>query len=302
MRSAVMLAQRYDISPLIIGMTVVAVGTSAPELVVSMGAALEGAPGLAVGNVVGSNIANVLLILGIAALIIPIQIGEATLRRDGAMVVSGTLFFIALGLHGDLDTMAGILLLISFFVFLGMSYWRDTHAGSDANAQTGEVIKEFEGWPKSTLGSFFAVIAGPLGLFIGAELLIDGGVSIARTWGVSEEVIGLTLFAFGTSVPELAATIAAARRGHADVGLGNVAGSNLFNILGVAGATALVAPLPMSKQIVTFDVWVMLASTLILVPVLAMGCRISRLTGGGMLAAYLVYIWIQIHGVDELIG
>ena len=113
---------------------------------------------------VGSNIANLLLVIRIAALIMPIQIGEATLRRDSAMVVSGTLFFIALSLHGELDTKAGILLLTSFFVFLGMSYWRDTHAGPDANAQTGDVIEELEGWPKSTLGSLFTVIFGILGL------------------------------------------------------------------------------------------------------------------------------------------
>ncbi|MBT6096187.1 MAG: calcium/sodium antiporter [Rhodospirillaceae bacterium] len=297
-RGAVMLAERYGVSPMVIGMTVVAVGTSAPELVVSVRAALEGAPGLAVGNVVGSNIANVLLILGVAALIMPIKPSEAGLRRDGAMLVGGTLLFMALAARGELGTFAGILLLIGFFVFLAISYWRDKGGNGDA----AESLEEFEGWPKSALGSAIAVIVGLAGLIGGAEVLINGGVEIARSWGVSEEVIGLTLFAFGTSLPELAATVVAAWRGHAAVGLGNVLGSNLFNILGVAGTTALVAPLPISAQVISFDMWVMLASTLILVPVLAIGWRISRFTGGVLFAVYIGYIWLQAHGVERVLG
>jgi cation:H+ antiporter len=298
-RGAVMLAERYGVSPMVIGMTVVAVGTSAPELVVSVRAAMEGAPGLAVGNVVGSNIANVLLILGVAALIMPIKPAEAGLRRDGAMLVGGTLLFMGLAMRGEMDVLAGVLLLIGFFVFLIISYWRDRDGGGD---EAKEALEEFEGWPKSTLGSVVAVFIGLAGLIGGAELLIMGGVEIARSWGVSEEVIGLTLFAFGTSLPELAATVVAAWRGHAEVGLGNVVGSNLFNILGVAGTTALVAPLPISAQVIGFDMWVMLASSLLLVPVLAIGWKISRAAGGVLFAAYIAYIWIQAQGVDNILG
>ena len=297
-RGAVMLAERFGVSPLVIGMTVVAIGTSAPELMVSVRAALEGAPGLAVGNVVGSNIANVLLILGIAALISPIKRREATLRRDGGMLVGGTLLFIALATTGELSSMAGSLLLVGFFVFLAISYWRDSHGDGDGD----DGLEEFEGWPKTTGGAVVVVILGLAGLAGGAELLINGGVAVARSWGVSEEVIGLTLFAFGTSLPELAATVVAARRGHAEVGLGNVVGSNLFNILGVAGVTALVAPLPISEQVGSFDIWVMLAATIILVPVLAIGWRITRLAGGILTAIYIVYIWMQSQGIDQLLS
>lgn len=295
-RGAVMLAERFGVSPLVIGMTVVAVGTSAPELVVSVRAALAGAPGLAVGNVVGSNIANVLLIMGVSALIMPVKKSEASLRRDGAMLVGGTLLFMALGFRGDFDLLAGGLLLVGFFLFLTISYWRDT--ADDGEAEASEALEEFEGWPKTTWGSLIAVVTGLAGLAAGAELLIAGGTGVARSFGVSEEVIGLTVFAFGTSLPELAATVVAALRGHGEVGLGNVVGSNLFNILGVAGVTATVTPLPLSDKIVGFDMWVMLLSTLILVPVLARGWRITRTAGGAMLAAYLVYIWSQTQGIE----
>ena len=297
-RGAVMLAERFGVSPLVIGMTVVAVGTSAPELVVSVRAALAGAPGLAVGNVVGSNIANVLLIMGVAAAIMPVKKSESSLRRDGAMLVGGTLLFMALGYRGVLDNLAGGLLLIGFFIFLTISYWRD----SAGNGDVDDSLEEFEGWPKTTWGSVIAVLLGLFGLAAGAELLIVGGTEVARSFGVSEEVIGLTVFAFGTSLPELAATVVAAMRGHGEVGLGNVVGSNLFNILGVAGVTAVVAPLPLSDKVITFDMWVMLASTLILVPVLARGWRITRTAGGAMVAIYLVYIWAQTQGVEGLIS
>jgi cation:H+ antiporter len=300
-RGAVMLAERFGVSPLVIGMTVVAIGTSAPELVVSVRAGLQGAPGLAVGNVVGSNIANVLLILGAAALISPFQRSETSLKRDSVMLIGGTLLFIVLALRGSLDIYAGGALLVGLFAFLGLSYWRDSHdTGGEEEAE--ESLKEFEGWPKSLGGEIVAVLAGLIGLAAGAEILISGGVQIARAWGVSEEVIGLTLFAFGTSLPELAATVVAAWRGHDEVGIGNVLGSNLFNILGVAGFTALLVPLPISANILGFDMWVMLAAALVMVPLVALGWRLPRLAGAGMVAAYLGYIWLQARGVERIIG
>lgn len=300
-RGAVMLAERFGVSPLVIGMTVVAIGTSAPELVVSVRAGLQGAPGLAVGNVVGSNIANVLLILGAAALISPFQRSETSLKRDSVMLIGGTLLFVVLALRGALDIYAGGALLVGLFAFLGLSYWRDSHdIGGDEEAE--ESLKEFEGWPKSLGGEIVAVIAGLVGLAAGAEILISGGVQIARAWGVSEEVIGLTLFAFGTSLPELAATVVAAWRGHGEVGIGNVLGSNLFNILGVAGFTALLVPLPISANILGFDMWVMLAAALVMVPLVALGWRLPRLAGAAMVAAYLGYIWLQARGVERIIG
>ncbi|MEK9752975.1 MAG: calcium/sodium antiporter [Rhodospirillaceae bacterium] len=300
-RGAVMLAERFGVSPLVIGMTVVAIGTSAPELVVSVRAAFQGAPGLAVGNVVGSNIANVLLILGAAAMISPFQRSEGGLKRDSVILIGGTLLFIVLALRGELDTYAGAALLVGFFAFLGLSYWRESHDPGEAE-EAEETIKEFEGWPKSLAGEIVAVVAGLVGLAAGAELLITGGVQVARTWGVSEEVIGLTLFAFGTSLPELAATIVAAWRGHGEVGIGNVLGSNVFNILGVAGVTAVLVPLPISDKVMAFDTWVMLAAALAMVPLVAFGWRLSRLAGAAMFAAYIGYVWLQARGVEGLVG
>ena len=297
-RGAVVLAKQIGISPLIIGMTIVALGTSAPELVVSISAVLGGASGLAIGNVVGSNIANVLLVMGAAAIIMPVKRQGDAMWREGIMLIGATLLFIALAVRGDLDFLSGTLLMIGFFVFLGMSYWREL----DSDENPNEVLKEFEGGPKSTPTSVLMIGLGLLGLALGADLLITGGIEVARLWAVSEEVIGLTVFALGTSLPELAATGVAAMRGHSEVGLGNVVGSNLFNMLGVAGGTALVAPLPISTQILSFDIWVMLVATILMIPVLAMGWRMTRATGSVMIGGYLLYVWAQSRGVENLVS
>lgn len=300
-RGAVSLASRLGISPMVIGMTVVAVGTSAPELVVSVNAALEGATGLAVGNVIGSNIANVLLVLGVACLLSPIVERPAAMTRDAVAFSLGTLVFVALCLRGTLDWVAGVVLLIAFFAFIGASYWRGSH-DPDAAADTVEEVEDLQGWPASNGGIALAIIGGLAGLAVGSEFLVQGGTEIARSFGVSEEVIGLTLFALGTSLPELAASVIAAMKGHADVGFGNIVGSNLFNILGVAGAAALTAPLPVHEQIIGFDIWIMLASSALLMPVLLFGWRIGRMSGLLFALGYGTYIWIQTVGVTQVIG
>jgi len=300
-RGAVALAERMGISPMVIGMTIVAIGTSAPELVVSVNAALEGATGLAVGNVIGSNIANVLLVLGVACILMPIIERPAALKRDGAMLLFGTLLFVGLCLRETLDGMAGILLLVGFASFIGISYWRES-SEPELAADHVQEVEDLEGWPTSTAGMIIAIVGGLVGLAVGSEFLVDGGADIARTFGVSEEVIGLTLFALGTSLPELAASVIAAMKGHADVGIGNVVGSNLFNILGVAGAAALTAPLPVHSQILSFDIWVMLASSLLLLPILIFGWRIGRFSGLLFLVAYIGYITMQALGVETVLA
>ncbi|MEK9724205.1 MAG: calcium/sodium antiporter, partial [Rhodospirillaceae bacterium] len=224
-RGAVSLASRCGISPMIIGMTVVAIGTSAPELVVSVNAAREGATGLAVGNVIGSNIANVLLVLGVACVLSPIVERPAALMRDGAFFGFGTLLFVGLCLRGILDGMAGVLLLIGFVTFIAISYWRES-SDPELSADHVQEVEDLQGWPNTTTGIGVAIFGGLIGLAIGSEFLVEGGAEIARTFGVSEEVIGLTLLALGTSLPELAASVIAAIKGHADVGIGNVVGSN----------------------------------------------------------------------------
>ena len=289
-RGAVALARRLGISPLVIGMTVIAFGTSAPELVVCVNAALSGAPGIALGNVIGSNTANILLILGAAGVLMPVAAGARGLTGDGWVLVGGSVLFAALCWPATLGPVAGGVLLATFFAFLWYSYRRQAGGGA-AQSPLGQSA-EVRGWRRSTLLTWAALLGGIAGVVLGADLLVEGGVAVARTMGVPEEIIGLTLIAIGTSLPELAASVVAALRGHAEVVLGNVIGSNLFNLLGVAGTTALVAPLPVADQIRGFDIWVMLAATAVLFVVLLGKWRIGRPLAALFLVAYVAYIGV----------
>jgi cation:H+ antiporter len=300
-RGAVNLADRLGIPPIVVGMTVVAIGTSAPELVVSLKATFAGSPGLALGNLVGSNIANVLLILGATCVLKPIVVHSGSTTMDGYVFIGGSIIFTGLCLNGELSVVAGVILLVAFFMFLGATYWRDTH-DPEAAAELVEEVEELRGDSKPMALSFALVVAGIVGLIAGADLLVEGGTEIARAFGVSEEVIGLTLFALGTSLPELAASIVAAYRGHPAVAIGNVVGSNMFNILGVGGVIASVATIPVAAQIAQFDVWVMLGSAVLLLPVLVFAWRITRFSGAMLLVAYGGYVWIQAIGVDKVLA
>jgi len=301
-RGAVTLARKLGISPMIIGLTVVALGTSAPELIVAVEAALEGAAGMAVGNVVGSNIANILLILGVSGLIYPIASNPAAMKRDGTLLGVMTLLFTLICWQGTVDIWSGAALLALFFFFLGHSYWRETHAedpeAAELHAKEAEEIEALKGGVPIALAATFG---GILVLVVGSEFLVTSGVELARTWGVSEEVIGLTMIALGTSLPELAASAVAAYRRHTDVALGNVVGSNLFNMLAVMGTAAMVAPLPVAKQILQFDLWVMLFATLLLVVFALTRQMLSRLEAGLLLLIYIVYIGLQAKGVEALL-
>jgi cation:H+ antiporter len=306
-RGAVALAKRWGVSALVIGMTVVAMGTSAPELVVSVGAALSGSTGMALGNVVGSNIANVLLILGATGLVRSIRSEPKGLYPDAVSLMGGSLVFAWLCVNGTIGFAGGLVLLILFFAFLGNSYWQESRAiaaGKMAEADDIHVkeVAELTGLPRSLWLMIASIAVGVAGLWLGAELLVGGGTAIARTLGVSDEVIGLTLIALGTSLPELAASVMAALRGHTDVALGNVVGSNLFNILGVAGATAVITPLPVPEQMIRFDLWVMLAATALVLPFLVRGKHFDRPLAGVFLFGYVVYIAIQHVGVGALLG
>ncbi len=298
-RGAVSMADRFGVSPLIIGMTVVAIGTSAPELVVSLNAVFEGAPGLAIGNIVGSNIANVLLILGATCLLKPIVDHPGSSPLDGWILIGGSALFMGLCLYGVIGLVAGVLLMLAFFGFLAASYWRNSQSPK-AKKEAALEIEELQGKRKPVYIAFMMALAGLVGLGLGADLLVTGGVDVARNFGVSEEVIGLTLFALGTSLPELAASLVAAMRGHPAVAIGNVIGSNLFNILGIAGILGLVGTIPVPLQILEFDVWVMFLSTLVLFPVLVLDWRIPRVTGTALLVAYVGYIWAQAYGIENL--
>ena len=295
-RGAVALARRFGISALVIGMTVVALGTSAPELLVSLNAALSGAPGLAVGNVVGSNIANILLILGAAGLVTPIACAAAGLRRDGAILLAGTLIFSALSFRGVVDVWSGAVLLIAFSYFLWNSY-----KGAAAGGTAGEAGDS--GMPPANLlVAVLMFLAGLAALLAGSELVVRGGVAAARLFGVSDAVIGLTVVALGTSLPELAASVVAAYRGHTDVALGNVVGSNLFNVLGVIGVVAVVTPVTVEARVVDFDIWIMIGATLLLLPFMMGGLRqIGRAPALAFLIMYIAYIGAIGLGVDRIV-
>ncbi len=288
-RGAVSLAKILRLPPLVIGMTVVAIGTSAPELMVTLDAALVGAPGLAIGNLVGSNIANVLLVLGVSCLLSPIQGPESANRRDGVVLIAGTALFVLLCAQGQLSALSGGVMFVAFVGFLASTYRREAKDESAA----AEHILEVEGIRPmaSPVGIvILTLLAGLAGVVWGADLLVEGGVAIARAFGVSDEVIGLTVVAFGTSLPELAASVVAAYRGHSDIAVGNVVGSNLFNILGIAGFVAMVAPLPVAASILSFDIWVMAGATVLLLPILLGRWHPRRSSGVFFLILYGAYI------------
>lgn len=288
-RGAVSLALSMGVSALLAGLVIVGFGTSTPELLVSLRAALEGSPDIAVGNVVGSNIANVLLILGAAALIKPIACQPAAVYRDGAAVLAVSLAMVGLGWTGMVGRWTGAAMFAALLGYMAYCYGSETRGGDPA-ARMHEEEAELKEGHLPVWRSVLYALGGLLALMAGAELLVDGASSIARALGVPEAVIGLTLVALGTSLPELATSIAAAFRGKSDVAVGNVLGSNLFNILGILGVTAAVTPIPVSPQIVQYDLWIMLASAAVLLPLLLTGRRLSRAEGGLFLIAYAAYI------------
>ena len=298
-RGAVAMAERFGVSPLVIGLTVVACGTSAPELVICIDAVLSGVPSIAIGNVVGSNIANVLLVLGLPALIAPIACNPEGMRRNGALMVATSLLFAAFALGGTVVRWQGGALLVLLLAFLVFSYLNSVPRRVRQGAY-GHEFEAIETVPKSGLVSLAFVVAGSVGLVIGSGWLIDGAVGVARSWGVSEAVIGLTLIAIGTSLPELAASLAGALRGHGDVAVGNVLGSNMFNILGIMGAAALVAPIPVPAEILGFDLWVMLGVAVVLGAFALRGGSIGRAVGLVFILSYAAYLTAQFQGLSGI--
>ena len=300
-RGAVGLAERLGVSKLVIGMTVIAFGTSAPELIVSLNATLNGSPGLAVGNLVGSNVANILLILGVSGMIQSIKVDSKALTRDGWVLLLGTAAFIAFAVDGAFELYDGLLLLLMFSGFLYYTFDRERngalqHSANPYEQGVNEKAAVFHTFWIATL----LVCIGFACLIGGSELLVSGGVAIARSFGITEAVIGLTIIAFGTSLPELAASAVAAYRKHTDLAVGNIVGSNLFNILGIAGLIAVITPMHVPSRIMYFDMWIMFAVTLILTPYLIGNKEvIGRTTSGFFVVAYLAYITAVGYGIES---
>lgn len=282
-KGAVNLALRLGIPALVVSLTVVAFGTSAPELLVSVQAILEGAPGLALGNVVGSNTANVLLVLGVPALIATLHTSECETRRDYLYMVAASLLFIAFCFSGRLVWWHGLVLLCLLVCILAATFL--SSRGDTVDVEGAE--PSLPGWKLTAF-----LVLGLIGLPMGADLLVDGATAIARAYGVTETVIGLTLVAIGTSLPELATTVMAAIRRHADVALGNVIGSNLFNLLAIIGVALLVGPIPVEPSFLRLDLWIMFGATLMLIPFVFFRRDITRTWGVLLFGLYAGYIAI----------
>ncbi|MDH3335826.1 MAG: calcium/sodium antiporter [Rhodospirillaceae bacterium] len=298
-RGAVQIATRLGLSPLLIGMTVVAFGTSAPELVVSLNAAFSGTSGIALGNVVGSNIANILLILGATCLVAPVMVDPKAVLRDGIMLLVASVFFVWVSLLGYIGSFVGSIMVISLIAYFVRSYFLERNDGTASAKLHERETEEFKDIKINIWLAWGFFVVGLGGVIYGADLLVHSGSEIARNLGVSEEVIGLTVIAIGTSLPELAASVVAALRGHTDVAIGNIVGSNLFNILLVGGGVAAVHPLDVPEQIQRFDIWVMLAATIMLFAYLVLGRRFRRREGTVLLGAYGGYVALQAHGVSN---
>lgn len=280
-RGAVSLANRLGLPPLVIGLTVVGFGTSMPELVVSLEAVFSGAGDIAVGNVIGSNTANILLILGAAALITPMSAKIAGLGRDLSVMLAVAFLVLGLAWLGGVARIAGIAMVVALLVYLAYAAWSSRSHDEDIGE---EVTIRMNGWLEAAY-----IIGGLAALVIGGNLLISSATTIAREFGVPEAVIGLTIVAVGTSLPELATSVIAAFRKHSEVAIGNVVGSNIFNILGILGITSAVQPLAIPQSMLTFDVPVMIAASLVFAGLVLMAGRISRLAAIAFLAAYAAY-------------
>lgn len=290
-RGAAALALKANIPPLLIGLTLVSMGTSAPELFASVEAALEGHPGLAVGNVLGSNVANLALILGLTALIRPVTVDRMALRLDIPLMLGASLLFVAVASDLEMTRTEGIGALLLMGLFIASLFRR---ARQQDNPDDGDV-SETGGWAsKSVFALLGVILAGTGALYFGSEAFVDGASRFALHMGVSDHVIGLTVVAFGTSLPEIVASSMAAWRGQSDLAVGNVVGSNLFNLLLVLGTTATIMPLPMGPEVLSWDIGWLLGTAVALIPLALLGGlrtpRLGRWQGGLFVLAYLVYI------------
>lgn len=281
-RGSVGIARRMSISPLLIGLTVVGFGTSTPELLVSVDAAWRGVPDIALGNVIGSNIANILLIVGLSAVVWPIKVMGDTLRRDTAVMMAAGLALVPLFAMGQMGRMSGVLLVAGLAAYLVWAYRQSGGAAPEELDQPA---------PASVAVSGLWVVGGLIALMIGARLLVDGAVSIARGYGISEAFIGLTIVAVGTSLPELATSLIAAFRRQSEIAIGNIVGSNIFNVLGILGLTAVIAPVPVAPRFLSFDLPILIAVSLVLTLLLLTRPVIGRGVGIAMMLAYVAYVW-----------
>ncbi len=288
-RGAVGMSQFLRISPLLAGLTIVGFGTSTPELATSLQAAFAGSPAIAVGNVIGSNIANILLILGIAAIVMPLSIRPEAFQRDALALIISTALCVVAVMIGVIGLAIGLVLLAALVAYVVWAFLSERDTGDiEGERHVAELAdtlpKTHNGWALALM-----IVAGLGAAILGARLLVDGAVQLASGAGLSEAVIGLTIVAVGTSLPELIACLIAVWKKHPEVALGNVVGSNIYNVLGILGITAVIHPLEVPAEIVRFDIWVLVGVTALLLVQLRSGWRITRLEGCLLLSVAVIY-------------
>jgi cation:H+ antiporter len=290
-RGSVKIAKRMHISQLVIGLTVVAFGTSTPELVVSINSAIEGQSDISLGNVIGSNIVNIGLILGLSAAIFPIAVHIKTIRREIPIMLAVSLIVIPISLDGTISQIDGIFLVISLIVFIYFSY----RQSKKENTQNPLVIDDEKNSTSNNLAfasllkNILFVIIGIVFLYFGSSLTVDNAVSIANSLGISERIIGLTIIAIGTSLPELITSVGAARKKHADLSIGNIIGSNIFNVLAILGISSLIIGIKVNQSIF-IDYAVMIGFSVALIPVMKSGFIITKKEGYVLVTSYLIYL------------
>lgn len=298
-RGAAALARHWGVPALIVGLTIVAFGTSAPELVVGVQAVLRGAGELAAGNVIGSNIANVLLALGLPALVMAIPTNMPGVGRNTVICLLATILFIVLACFGNpMVAWQGAILFTCIIIYLAWMFRLSKSGAHDPILDEMTEIEEGkDGLPKNVWISLLFVFVGIAGLVIGGKLIVDNAVIIAEALNISETIIGLTIVAIGTSLPEIATVLVASYRGHSEVAIGNVLGSNIFNIFAVMGASTMVGPVAIDSKLYAFDMWVMLAAAVALMLFVLRRQPIGKRTGLIFIAGYVLYILALLRGV-----
>jgi cation:H+ antiporter len=291
-KGAVGIATRLRISKLVVGATVVSIGTSAPELIVSLQAAIEGHPEIAIGNVVGSNIANIALVLGLVLLILPMQVDKNTVRLDWPVMMGASLLFYLMAMDGIIGRFEGSMLFLLLFAYIVYAVRESRKVFS---VDTEEDFSDLKSEARRGVGLLvIMIVGGVVGLVFGARWFLQGAVAIAEEFKVSEHLISVTLVAFGTSVPELFTSLVAAIRKQSDISIGNLIGSNTFNILGILGVTSIVKEVEVSQRMLFSDMWWMMGIAFILLPFFLFSKKLNRLQGLILVSCYVLYVFLVI--------
>lgn len=300
-RSSAGIALKSNIPPLVVGLTIVSVGTSAPELFASVSAALSDSPGLAVGNVIGSNIANIALVLGATALITPVPVFRSMLTFDVAAMTFFSVLLLFFAYDGAVSRVDGVIFLMLLAAFVILLFYRSRKRKRSSkkrpSAAVGieDEVNELKGFSAKGYGFLISIaVLGCVGLYFGADWFVTGAKGVAKMLRIDDYIIGVTVVAFGTSIPELAASVIAAIRQQTDISIGNLIGSNIFNIGLVLGTTSVIQPLQVDGRLISSDLWWMLGIALLLFPILYTGYRINRYEGFGLIVIYIAYIFFAL--------